>query len=227
MHLDVAGEAVPVKIRRNAQAKRLILRVDATSGDVKLTIPKRVSQKAAEKFLLKHTDWIETERAKITVHTVVDGTELPFEGEMHAVRYTNVSPRKVEYFDSEIKVGGPVDMAPARLEKWLREQARERLNECCDIYASQLGVAYNRISIGDMKSRWGSCSSSGTLRFNWRLIMAPFEVLDYVAAHEVAHLREMNHSVRFWQHVAACRSDYNIQRKWLKNEGTKLFQIQF
>lgn len=120
-----------------------------------------------------------------------------------------------------------MDLAPRRLEAWLKKVAKDRLTLACETHAGRLGALYNRVSIGDMKSRWGSCSSRGTLRFNWRLVLAPEAVLDYVAAHEVAHLLEMNHSDRFWAHVEKCRPDYAGQRKWLRVHGGALFAIKF
>lgn len=227
LYLQISGEDVPLKIRRNAQAKRMTLRIDRTSGDIKVTIPKRVREKAVMQFLNTHTDWIRNERSKLDLELIREGVRLPYLGKEHMISFTGTAPRTVMCADSIINVGGPIDMAAGRLEKWFRQQAKDKLEIACRRYAEQLDVAYNRISIGDMKSRWGSCSSSGTLRFNWRLVLAPSQVLDYVAAHEVSHLLEMNHSERFWGHVAHCMPDFDIQRKWLKNEGSALFSYQF
>ena len=227
LYLQIGGEDVPLKIRRNAQAKRMTLRIDRTSGDIKVTIPKRVREKAVMQFLNAHTDWIRNERSKLDLELIREGVQLPYLGKEHTISFTGTAPRTVMCADSIINVGGPVDMAAGRLEKWFRQQAKDKLEIACRRYAEQLDVAYSRISIGDMKSRWGSCSSSGTLRFNWRLVLAPSQVLDYVAAHEVSHLLEMNHSERFWGHVARCMPDFDIQRKWLKNEGSGLFSYQF
>lgn len=226
--LDISGETIPVKVTRSRQAKRLILRVDKTSGAVKLTVPAYASNKSAEKFLASNVGWLQSELAALEpLQIIEDSSILPFLGEELRVQFTGQSPRTVQVGDDIIEVGGPVDLAPIRLEKWLKAEARKVLTERVEFHADTLGTAFKRISIGDMKSRWGSCSSSGTLRFSWRLVMAPFEVMDYVAAHEVAHLLEMNHSDAFWAHVGRCIPDYKLRRRWLKTTGNDLFKIRF
>ena len=224
----LGDELVPVTVRRNAQAKRLILRIDQSTGEIKLTLPKYVGNRAAEKFLQKQIAWIEAERAVHTpARTLGHESMMPYHGAPHQIVFTDVAPRRVARTQGKITIGGPADLAPKRLENWLRREAKTILNERAADHAGTLGVRYNRVSIGDMKSRWGSCSSRGTLRFSWRLLMAPYAVMDYVAAHEVAHLLEMNHSDRFWAHVARCVPDHKERRRWLKTEGNALFQLQF
>lgn len=226
--IDLNGELVAVAVRRNRQAKRLILRVDKNSGAIKLTLPHHIGQCTAERFITSNTEWLLTERENI-VPTQVVGHEdsLCFLGDTLTIEFTNVPPRGVHLGAEAISVGGPADMASKRLANWLRTEAKKILSERSMYHADTLGVSFKRVSIGDMKSRWGSCSSSGTLRYNWRLIMAPFEVLDYVAAHEVAHILEMNHSEYFWAHVARCVPDYKNRRRWLKTVGNDLFKVAF
>lgn len=226
--IELEGEEIPVAVRRNASAKRLILRVDSHTGDIKLTLPPYVGRGAALEFLDRQSDWLLRERAAIDAgQTVEDGAILPFLGIDHTVVFTGTSPRRVVRVAGEIHVGGPKDMASKRLASWLRREAARELGECAAWHAATLGLTYNRISIGDMKSRWGSCSSAGTLRFSWRLVMAPHKVLDYVAAHEVAHLGEMNHSDRFWALVERCIPDHKTHRRWLRGEGNALFKVRF
>ena len=226
--VNLGGDEVPVLVRRNARAKRLTLRVDRATGEIKLTLPLFVRSSAAERFLANHTDWIKRERAAIEPRAIItNGSFIPYLGTLHRVVFSDVSPRQIQVADGLIIVGGSADVAGKRFENWLRAEAKKLLAERVEYHAHKLGVSYGRISIGDMKSRWGSCSSTGGLRFSWRLLMAPYEVMDYVAAHEVAHLREMNHSDRFWAAVAETIPDYKKQRKWLKTEGNKLFSIRF
>lgn len=228
LSVDLGGELVPVTVRRNSQAKRLILRIDGATGDIKLTLPRHVSNRAATKFLIKQSEWIARERSALDpVQRVTCGSTIPYLGTEHRIIFTDTAPRTVMKIGDEIHVGGPADMAAGRLENWFRRQAKTFLIERSSLHAETLGVQYKRISIGDMKSRWGSCSSNGTLRYSWRLLMAPFAVMDYVAAHEVAHLKEMNHSDRFWAEVATCVPDHKPQRRWLKTEGNTLFKVQF
>ncbi|MEX0297748.1 MAG: M48 family metallopeptidase [Kordiimonas sp.] len=227
-YISLEGEEVPVNVRRNAQAKRLTLRVDKTSGDIKLTLPKYVGLRKAEKFVVSNEQWLIAERKTVEPHKIIGhGDQISFLGDHLTIEYTDQSPRSVSLDTDKLQVGGPYDMASVRLEKWLRAEAKKVLTERSHYHAETLGVSFKRVSIGDMKSRWGSCSSSGTLRYSWRLVMAPFEVLDYVAAHEVSHIIEMNHSEYFWAHVARCVPDHMIRRRWLKTEGNALFKVRF
>lgn len=226
--VDLGGDIVPVTVRRNRQAKRLILRVDRATGEVKLTIPHYVGNRTATKFIEKQRDWLVQERAALDLaKTLGSGGLLLYLGDEHELVFTDARPRTIVRADGQIRIGGPADLAPKRLENWLRRKAKEMLTERATVHADTLGVGFSRVSIGDMKSRWGSCSSRGTLRFSWRLLMAPYDVMDYVAAHEVAHLREMNHSDRFWAEVAKCVPEHKSLRRWLKTEGNALFKIRF
>jgi len=228
LEVDISGAMHAVKLRRNAQAKKMVLRVDAVSGEIKLTAPKHVSLRSLQKFLDENIHWLMTEKAKVDARPpIADGSMLPFLGAPHQVKFNDQPPRKVRWIGEEIHVGGPADQAPVRLLRWLKAQAKDQLSEDAKYYADLLQVEYKRVSIGDMKSRWGSCSSNGTLRFNWRLVMAEPSVRRYVAAHEVAHILEMNHSDRFWHHVERCVQNYKAERKWLKNQGQSLMQIRF
>jgi len=219
---------VPVTVRRNALAKRLILRVSKTTGEIKLTLPMRASKRSAERFLNSHIDWLLSERSAVEPTSVLsDGDTVFFMGDAQTLSFTGEPPRTVRHEGEMITVGGPADLAGKRLENWFRRQAKTVLEERVRFHSETLGVQHSRIGIGDMKSRWGSCSSTGGLKFNWRLVMAPFEVLDYVTAHEVAHLLEMNHSEYFWRHVDRCVPDHKVWRKWLKQEGNELFRVSF
>lgn len=226
--VTLAGEKVAVKVRRNAKAKRLILRIDSHTGDIKLTLPTYVNLKTAQSFVDRQQDWLLKERSALNTDLFIENNSLlPLLGQEHEVVFTGVAPRTIEQQQDRLLIGGPIDMAPRRLEKWLRSEAKRLLSERAADHADRLGLSYSRISIGDMKSRWGSCSSTGTLRFSWRLVMAPAEVLDYVAAHEVSHLAEMNHSDRFWALVERCVPAHKELRCWLKTEGNALFKIRF
>ena len=226
--VDLSEETVPVRLRRNARAKKMILRVDGVTGDIKLTAPKHVRTSALRSFLKEHKRWIELERNKVQAHpTLGSGDVLSYLGENYILGFLDVSPRRVRVEGGKILVGGPAEQAPARLERWLRAEAKKTLADDAGAFATQLGVSVERVSIGDMKSRWGSCSSAGTLRFNWRLLLAPVDVRRYVAAHEVAHLLEMNHSPRFWRHVEGLMPGYSLHRKWLRAHGSDLMRVRF
>ncbi len=129
---------------------------------------------------------------------------------------------EIDWDAASLKVGGGPEAVGAKVSVWLRERARERLSERTQVHCQSLGVRFTSITIRDTKSRWGSCSSTGALSYSWRLILAPDDVLDYVAAHEVAHLREMNHSSRFWALVEALKPDWRNHRRWLRDHGAEL-----
>jgi predicted metal-dependent hydrolase len=134
--------------------------------------------------------------------------------------------RRVQFTDCAIEVP-QADTAAAKIKAQLKQLARDALAAASDGYAGAVGRSYSRLTIRDTRSRWGSCSSSGTLMYSWRLIMAPPEVLDYVAAHEVAHLVEMNHSPAFWAVVRDLYPNYEEPRQWLRANGDQLHRVQF
>lgn len=226
--LTLGGEHHVIRVRRNAQAKRMILRVDSMTGAIVATAPPRVSDRQIEKFAKTSEVWLRAELAKgLGGIQVEQGIFLPFHGTDHEVVFTGQPPRGVRVNAGVILVGGPVDQAPARLLRWLKAEAKTCVTSDAQLYAEQLQVSFSKIGVGDTKSRWGSCSSSGGLRFNWRLVLAPSEIRRYVAAHEVAHLLEMNHSDRFWAHVQVCDANYRAHRRWLKTMGSELMRYRF
>lgn len=222
----IDGEFVEVTVRWNAQAKRLIMRVDPRSGDVSVTLPKRASLKQARKFIEERIGWISDQREDIVAAApLACGEIIDFKGISHSISFTDIAPRKIWIEDDCIYVGGPVDLAAGRLQRWLKKQAKQALVEAVDRHAETLGLDFNAVSVTDTKSRWGSCSSKKNLRFSWRLVLAPPEILNYVAAHEVAHLEEMNHSQDFWDLVEICDAKCKTHRRWLKSEGQRLFAM--
>ena len=226
LDFDLEGELCQATVRWNKQAKRLIMRVDPRSGEVAITLPKRVSLKEAQKFIAERTGWIKEQRSSIVIAPpIACGQTLDFKGVSHQLVFTDVAPRSVRLGDGVIEIGGPSGHAPARLQRWLKKQAREALTESVERHVGTLGLVYNSIAVADTKSRWGSCSSKKNLRFSWRLVLARPEILNYVAAHEVAHLVEMNHSKAFWAQVERCDSNWKTHRKWLKQEGHMLFAM--
>ena len=217
---------IPLILRRSARAKRISLRISQLDGRVTLTMPKRLAQREALDFARTKEGWIRKHLSARQEDVAVGlGTELPLGG-----RILQVVPgqgRKVQLGADEIAVPGPTERVGKRLGAYLKEVARDRLAGACDDYAARLGRSYSRITMRDTRSRWGSCTSDGALMFSWRLIMTPPEVLDYVAAHEVAHLAEMNHSPAFWAGVERIYGPYKDARKWLRTEGNALHRYRF
>ena len=217
---------IAVTLRRSARARRLSLRMSQLDGRVTLTLPRGVPDAEGHAFLLAKERWLrrhlDNRDAPVDVQT---GATVPFEGQMFQIHTGN--GRSVRLADDGIVVPGAPEAVAAKLRGWLRAKARDRLAEASDHFSEKLGRPYARITIRDTRSRWGSCTHDGGLMYSWRLIMAPPEVLDYVAAHEVAHLAEMNHSPAFWAVVQKLYGDWREPRGWLRTEGAGLHRYRF
>lgn len=215
---------VTVHIRRSARAKRLSLRVSQLDGRVTLTIPNHADEREAVAFAGSKADWIRKHlQRRPDVEPVRVGTLLPVEGRPRLV--VGGRKRGVALTDTEIAV--PSDTAARSLRAFLMTLARERLASAADRYAQAVGRDYSSLSLRDTRSRWGSCSDAGRLMFSWRLVMAPLSVLDYVAAHEVAHLREMHHGAAFWAEVGRIFGPCDAERRWLRENAGELHRYQF
>lgn len=217
---------IPVTLRFSPRAKRLSLRVSRLDGRVTLTAPRFMSEREAMAFAHERADWVRGHLAQfVPSESVGFGSCLPVRGEtLEIIEGDKKRPRLTEA-GIEVWPGSPP--VGTAVQSLLKLKAREALTESSQRYAAQLGRPIARITLRDTRSRWGSCSAQGALMYSWRLIMAPPEVLDYVAAHEVAHLAEMNHSDRFWAVTAGLCPDYARHRKWLRDHGTNLHRYRF
>jgi predicted metal-dependent hydrolase len=228
--LNVQGIGVPIEVRRHAGARRLTLRVSKTRRAVVVTLPSACRVDEAGRFLRHHIDWVRDRLGRVPEPVpFVHGAVVPVRGHVHRIAFVGSGrgrpvvgivpcPSGMPRLD----VSGLIEHAPRRLKDWLVAQARADLESCVARHARALSVKVRRIGLRDQTSRWGSCSASGLLSFSWRLILAPPFVLDYVAAHEVAHLQEMNHGARFWKLVAGCVPDLDGAKRWLREEGNDL-----
>lgn len=217
---------IPIMVRRSARAKRISLRVSGLDGRVTLTLPLGLAEREGLDFALQKSDWLRHQVAsKANVFPVVLGVELPVEGQYLLV--VQGMGREVVMSDVQIAVPGAADQVGRKLKGYLKTLARERLTAASDRYARLLGLQYRRLTLRDARSRWGSCSSQGALMYSWRLVMAPSEILDYVAAHEVAHLAQMNHTPAFWAVLGDLYGDYAPIRRWLHKNGPALHNFQF
>lgn len=217
---------VEVALRRSARTRRFSLRVSRLDGRVTLSLPNGAREAEAMKFLVAQEGWLRAALAKMPGQATVGiGSVLPVEGRMLTlVPGTGRSPRMED--DSLLLPGDP-GRAGVRAAAYLKVLARDRLVAACDLYAGRLGRPFSTLSLRDTRSRWGSCTSDGGLMFSWRLIMAPPAVLDYVAAHEVAHLAQMNHSPAFWAVVQGLCPGYGAHRAWLRGQGQALHAYRF
>ena len=226
--VNLAGApAVSVLLRPSSRARRLSLRVSKLDGRVTLTVPQGASRREAVRFAQERAHWIRKHLAE-TVPELrpTTGHTVPFLGQPHPI--VEAPLRAARVADGQILVppGDPRKSA-ARLEALLKREARDRLACASDHYAQKVGRQFGRLTLRDTRSRWGSCSSEGNLMYSWRLVMAPEAVLDYVAAHEVAHLVHMDHSPAFWAQVGAICPDYHAPRSWLRDNGSQLHRDRF
>ncbi|UXX82122.1 M48 family metallopeptidase [Roseovarius pelagicus] len=225
-HVLAGNPPIEVTLRRSARARRISLRVSSLDGRVTLTMPRGLPERDGLDFARSKHDWLARQLTRqVSEVPVRIGAEVPVKGQpMTLVAGTG---RRVVTDGDRLLVPGSADSAGARVQAWLKTLARERLVEASDRYAAALGRPYARITLRDTRSRWGSCTADAGLMYSWRLILAPPEVLDYVAAHEVAHLQEMNHSPAFWALVAQLLPGYDAPRKWLRVNGSSLHRYRF
>jgi predicted metal-dependent hydrolase len=221
--LKIDGRMLQVEVRLNPRARRMIVKVNPATGEVSVTVPNRRGLGSALDFARREQDWIVRQLAMAPGPVVLaPGAEFPFRGERHLIAGAATGPAPVWRDKGVVWVRGEATHAPRRVLDFLKREARKRCEERVLVHAAALGVKPSRITVRDTASRWGSCSTARSLSFSWRLILAPDFVLDYVAAHEVAHLREMNHSPRFWAHVRTLMPTMAQAQAWLRAHGREL-----
>jgi len=217
---------IEVVLRPSTRARRITLRVSQLDGRVTLTVPRGVPEREALAFAAEKAAWIRHQLAQRAEDVTVGfGTVLPVAG--GPLTISAGQGRAVRVVGNTLQVPGPAIGVGRRVMGYLKTRARDELAAASDDYAAALGRPYSGISLRDTRSRWGSCSSAGRLMYSWRLILAPRAVLRYVAAHEVAHLAQMNHSPAFWAEVARIHGPYEAPRRWLRREGMALHRYRF
>lgn len=223
------GRTISVRVRVSPRARRIALRVDSAKGTTELVLPAGFGIGRAGDFLARHAGWLEERVSRMPQRIVfADGARVPLLGTDHVIRHDPRAVGTVRRFAGgadglpELVVSGRPEHLPRRLADWLKAEARREIAPRARAHAERLGRKPSRITVRDTRSRWGSCSSTGALSFSWRLVLAPEAVLDYVCAHEAAHLVEMNHSGRFWRLVETLDPDMDAARAWLKRHGAGL-----
>lgn len=228
--VEADGQTLPVSIVENARARRLTLRILPGGRSLKVTVPPHVSDAQVDRFLEKNRNWVAARVARLPESVTLDvGATIPFLGVDHRIVHLDrlrgvVESRNIAGEQSLLVPGEPSAVC-RKVVAFMKREARSHLNDAVDLHARKLGVRPRAIRITDTLSRWGSCSNSRTLSFSWRIVMAPPEVLDYLAAHEVAHLCEMNHSPAFWALVGRTCPEMERHRLWLKRHGAGLHAI--
>lgn len=212
-----------VRRRASSRARRLSLKLDTAAGVVELVVPDGAPEAEVARFVASHRRWIARQLAGLPPHVpFADGAEIAVLDEALRLRHSSGGRAAARREGDALVIGGDMARFAPRVRAWLRESARAAFFEHAHGHAAHIGQSVTGIRIGDPRTRWGSCSRHGRLAFSWRLVLAPRSVLDYVAAHEVAHLAEMNHSRRFWRLVDDLHPDVATARAWLTTHGPAL-----
>ena len=213
-----------IEVVRHPRARRAKLSLDPASGRARLVIPPRASAKAALAWAATQGEWLARQRAALPVaRPFVDGMTVPFDDVELVVTWNEAASRRVLRDGERLMLGGPRETIGRRVEAWLKREALRLLSEDTAHYAALAGVRVTKVAIGDARGLWGSCASSGTIRYNWRLVLAPRAVRRATAAHEVAHCVHMNHSTAFHALVATLYGREPLpERRWLRAHGAAL-----
>ena len=230
--LEINGRSLPLTIRRDRRATRLTLRIEPGGRALRLTVPPRVPEREIRDFLDRHQGWLMTRLARFrTTNALADGGYVMVRGLSHRIEATGrlrgLTEAVVIDGEAVLRVGGMAESLPRRIADFLRKEARLELERLVAIHAGRIGKRAKSLTLRDTRSRWGSCSADGALSFSWRIAMAPPSVIDYLAAHEVAHLREMNHGPAFWALCGELCPGMEDAKRWLKRNGSLLHAVDF
>lgn len=229
----IGGQAVPYSVRRSQRAQRPSLRV-MPDHTLLVTLPQHTPVQIVGELLQAHERWILRTLARTAPLPPTDvrhGSLLPYLGDSYQLLHEPRDQVRLsvigDHTQGTITVQGQLTLPAvlSGLERWYRHEARRELTARVEMLAPQLGVRYSRLTIRDQSTRWASCSSTGTLSFSWRLLLAPAATVDYIVMHELAHLQEHNHSSRFWALVAEHCPNYQQHRQWLRTHQAALQQF--
>lgn len=230
--LDVAGRILPLTVTENRKATRLTLRIEPGGRGLKMTVPHGMSRRDVDDFLERHHGWLMTRLAKFPKRPqLAEGYSILIRGKPHRIERTGKLRGLTEAImvdgEAVLRVSGDEDHLKRRIRDYLKAEALKALTPLVESHGKTLGRKHAGLSLKDTRSRWGSCSAAGNLSFSWRIIMAPDHVIDYLAAHEVSHLAEMNHSPAFWALCEKLCPRTDEARAWLKRNGSMLHAIDF
>ena len=225
----INGQLVPLRVIVNPRARRISLRLDTARREAVAVAPSARLMAKAAAFAMDRAGWIAAHLAKLpTMIALSPGAIIPLRGAPHKlVMAKGRAPARIEPGSpASIVVAAPdAETFASRVRRFLAAEARIDLMRAVETHAKTLKVGWKSITVKDTKSRWGSCNSDGALCFSWRVVLAPPHILDYLAAHETAHLRELNHSKRYWSHVSRCMPDYDKAEAWLRKHGAALHAV--
>lgn len=230
--VEVGGRDVPITIKENQRATRITLRIEPGGKALSLTIPYGLHHALVDEFLDRHRGWLEARISKfLTQAGMTDGAMISIRGVPHRIQHTG-SLRGITHVarnadEPVLLVSGLPEHTGRRIATFLKKEARADIERLVAVHAKAVGRPVRSIAMKDTRSRWGSCSHEGNLSFSWRIVMAPESVIDYLAAHEVAHLREMNHGPKFWALCKKLCPETETAKAWLKHNGSQLHAIDF
>lgn len=226
---DFSSISPHLDVRVSPRARRMALRLDTHKRRVCLVVPKRASLKNAYLFAYEHREWIETKVREIPQGIALShGAIIPILGR----DVTILIDRQPQYRVTDITLGETTLLVKTKLEdieprilRYLKKLAGEEFRKIADAKAAQIGKTIVNLSLRDMKTRWGSCSTDGRMALSWRLIFAPYAAYEYVISHEVAHLMHPNHGARFWKLCEELSTDFSTGHGWMKVHGTQLMRF--
>jgi len=223
--VEIGGRLIPLAVRRNAAAKRMTMRLAPDGSEVRITLPRWGRSAEALEFARSKSDWLAAQLAKVPqAPDLTHGSTLPYRGRAMALSHDPAAPRKVRLGADAVHLGGPADTINRRLQRWLEGEALRLLADDLAYYCLRDGRRAPPLALSRAQRRWGSCAADGTIRINWRLVMAPDAVRRSVVAHEVAHLTHFDHSPAFHAHLEALfEGDIAAANRWLKREGRSLY----
>lgn len=230
--LVVAERSLPLAIRENPRSRRLTLRIEPGGRALSVSVPPGIAESEIDRFLERQHGWLLTRLARFPrADGLCEGGTLTLRGIPHAIRRTGrtrgLTRTSVENGQAILEVGGEPEHLKRRLRDFLKREARHDLEAAVARHTATLGRKAKSVTLKDTRSRWGSCSATGALSFSWRIVMAPPDVIDYLAAHEVAHLEEMNHGAGFWRLCERLCPQTATAKRWLKKNGSLLHAIDF
>ena len=223
--LRLQSREVPLELSRHPRARRITLRLNPGGDGVEMVLPNRTPIREALAFAERNSGWIIKQLGKAPQRIpFTAGATIPLLGQEHVIAHDATARRGVWRSEGVIRVSGQVEHLPRRVVDFLKSEARSELGGRAREKAARLDRRVGRLSLRDTRSRWGSCNSNGDLNFSWRLILAPAPVLDYVVAHEVAHMVELNHSRRFWKLAGELTEDIESAKAWLRRNSAELWR---
>jgi len=219
--LDKLGHNIKIPVRYSSRAKRISIRVNHNGAE--LILPNK-HYNAGYRFLLSKESWVRQKLQNAIKHEPIDDKTIPIFGEIYSLQHIEANYCNVLIKQNLVEVYSNIPDDKSILIKFLRDKLLLEVTKLVDFFSAKHGLSFSKIRIMNNKNKWGSCSSKGVLSFNWRLVFAPKEILEYLVVHEMCHIIEMNHSIRFWNLVDTLYPNYKLAKLWLKGNGMRLHQ---